>query len=97
MNVEESLKFMRKRRGLSQEQLAPKLHMSRVNLSKIERGLVSIRTEDYFRWAKVTNSQDVLIAIACNIDLTIAADLISNVTDTMHSLGAIIMTIGGIL
>ncbi|MEN2765651.1 helix-turn-helix domain-containing protein [Ornithinibacillus xuwenensis] len=74
------LKKMRRRSGLSQEALAPRLHMSRSNISKLERGKLDIRGNDLLRWAQETSSQDILISIACNIDLATATDMISQLT-----------------
>ncbi|MFD2628814.1 helix-turn-helix domain-containing protein [Oceanobacillus kapialis] len=91
MELTKSLKFMRKRSGLSQEKLSEKMHMSRANLSKIERGLVPIRAQELFKWAKETNSQDVIVAIACNIDIATATQL---VTESLKLVGMIF--IGGI-
>ncbi|GAQ17987.1 transcriptional regulator [Oceanobacillus picturae] len=97
MDLVRSLRFMRKRSGYSQEEFAPKMFMSRPNISKIERGQIPLRAQDLIRWAKETNSQDVLVALACNIDITMAADLIANITDTVNVAGSIILSLGGLI
>lgn len=84
MEFEKALRFMRKRSGLSQEELAPRMFMSRANLSKVERGEVSMRAQDFLRWARETNSQDVVIALTCSVDISVAADIVANLTDVAN-------------
>ena|SRR5690606_26051879 len=76
------LRKMRKRGGFSQEKMSEKMFMSRSNISKLEAGKLEIRGKDLIRWAQETNSQDMLIAIVCNIDIASAAQMIVDVLPT---------------
>ncbi|WP_255247372.1 helix-turn-helix domain-containing protein [Paucisalibacillus globulus] len=74
------LKRMRRRSGLSQEALAEKIHMSRSNISKLESGKLDVRGKDLIRWAQETSSQDILVALVCNVDIATATDMFMQVT-----------------
>ena len=62
------LREMRKRAGMSQEDVALELHMSISNVSRLETDIYDIRAADLVRWANITNSQEMLVAIICGVD-----------------------------
>ena len=66
------LRKMRLKGGLTQDQLAAKLNISRTNISKMENGKQGIQVEDFFAWTKSTNGQEVLIAFLHNMDILTA-------------------------
>ncbi|MEN2467995.1 helix-turn-helix transcriptional regulator [Ornithinibacillus sp. JPR2-1] len=76
----QTLRQMRKRRGMSQDALSRRLHMSRSNISKLESGKLEIRGKDLLRWVQETNSLDMLIAITAQVDLSAVADVISQLS-----------------
>ncbi|MEN2466717.1 helix-turn-helix transcriptional regulator [Ornithinibacillus sp. JPR2-1] len=76
----QTLRQMRKRRGMSQDALSRRLHMSRSNISKLESGKLEIRGKDLLRWVQETNAQDMLIAIACQVDLSAVTDMVSQLS-----------------
>lgn len=83
---------MRKRAGLSQEDLSEAMHMSRSNVSRLESNKLKISFDDAIKWAQATNSQDMLIALVCNIDIASAAQMIA---DTFQTAGTILL--GGLI
>ena len=66
------LRKMRLKGGLTQDQLAAKLNISRTNISKMENGKQGIQVEDFFAWTKSTNGQEALIAFLHNMDILTA-------------------------
>ncbi|MEN2465940.1 helix-turn-helix transcriptional regulator [Ornithinibacillus sp. JPR2-1] len=87
-DLSNKLRQMRRRAKLSQEALSEKLNMSRSNISKLESGKLEIRGKDFLRWVQETNSQDMLIAMACNIDIASAAQIL---VDFLPAAGTIIL------
>ncbi|MGX9931991.1 helix-turn-helix transcriptional regulator [Virgibacillus salarius] len=83
---------MRKRAGLSQEDLSGVMHMSRSNVSRLESNKLKISFDDAIKWAQATNSQDMLIALVCNIDIASATQI---VTESLKLVGAILL--GGLI
>lgn len=86
----QELRKMRKRAGLSQEALAPRLHMSRSNISKLERGELEIRGKDLLKWVQETSSQDMLIALAYNVDLSMVSDMLGQLTQLVGTISFLI-------
>lgn len=83
---------MRKRAGLSQEDLSGVMHMSRSNVSRLESNKLKISFDDAIKWAQATNSQDMLIALVCNIDIASATQI---VTESLKLVGTILL--GGLI
>ena len=81
------LREMRKRAGMSQEDVALELHMSISNVSRLETDIYDIRAADLVRWANITNSQEMLVAIICGVDslpmMQQIMESISNVVGTI--------------
>lgn len=81
-NIPHTLKFTRKRKKLTQESMAEIMHIPQSTISKIESGLMELGSKDFFKWMRLTDSQDLLIAISLRIDPTVAADILSNLTSS---------------
>ncbi|CDQ41474.1 hypothetical protein M948_20745 [Virgibacillus sp. CM-4] len=92
MELGTTLRRMRRNAGYSQEFFSEKMHMSRSNISKLESNKLDIRGRDLIRWAQETNSQDILIALVCNVDVASAGQMIA---DTLQSVGTILL--GGLI
>jgi len=63
------LREMRKRAGLSQENIAHELHMSISNVSRLETEKYELKASDLVRWANVTQSQEVIAAMILGLDV----------------------------
>lgn len=64
------LRKMRKKAGLSQEDMAHALHMSISNISRFETDKYEIKGIDLLRWCKITNDPDMLMILYASIDVT---------------------------
>lgn len=62
------LKACRERAGLTQEQIAYRLHRSRSCISKIESDKKTLDVMTLIRWADVTNSKEIACMIVSGID-----------------------------
>ncbi|MED0670589.1 helix-turn-helix transcriptional regulator [Aneurinibacillus aneurinilyticus] len=62
------LQACRERAGLSQEQLAEKLHRSRSCISKIENDKRLLDAETLIEWGKITQANEVVIAFLYGMD-----------------------------
>ena len=63
------LRQMRKKAGMSQEDIALELHMSISNISRLETGKYELKAVDLLKWANITNSQELLAAMVLGIDV----------------------------
>lgn len=80
------LRKMRKGAGMSQEDLAEELHISRSNVSRLETDHLELKAADLIRWANVTHSQEMLIALLCGVD---SLQLMQQVMDSIASVTAV--------
>ncbi len=87
------LKRMRKQAGMSQECIAERLHISRSNVSRLEGNKLELKAADLIKWAKETNSQDVLVALVLNVDVAGVTHMLSSLLQTAGT----IIKLGGIL
>ncbi|KON86585.1 XRE family transcriptional regulator [Sporosarcina globispora] len=62
------LKACRERAGLTQEEIAEKLHRSRSCISKIESDRKTLDVSTLIRWADATSAKDVACAIVTGVD-----------------------------
>lgn len=62
------LKACRVRAGLSQEQIAAKLYISRSNISKLETDQLKLDVPTLIQWANVTNAKEVVVAFLMGVD-----------------------------
>lgn len=77
------LKQMRKNANMSQEELAEELHIARSSISKLERDQLELKAVDLLSWANVTQSQDIIAALALGVDVVLlqqALEIISTMT-----------------
>lgn len=82
------LRACRERIGLSQEELAHRLHIQQADISRIENGRKEPNIGLFQKWAMVTNSQDVLVAFICGVDgLAIMTDILNVATGFISILG----------
>jgi transcriptional regulator with XRE-family HTH domain len=63
-----ALKACRDRIGMSQEQLAEKLKLSRSAVSKLENDQQELTVRTLSDWVEVTNAKEVLVAFICGMD-----------------------------
>lgn len=77
-------------KGYTQEQMAQKMHMSRENISKLERGRIDIRFADAIRWFQITELPQATAALICGVDPTVLQDFISQITSFSQLIGAFI-------
>lgn len=84
------LREMRKKAGMSQEEIAHELYMSISNVSRLESGKYEVKLADALRWANVTGAQDVFIATLLGVDITV----VQQIVESGSTIG---MIMGGIL
>lgn len=77
------LRDMRKKAGMSQEDIALDLHMSISNISRLETGKYELKAVDLLKWANITNSQEVLAAMVLGIDVAVLQQALEMVTTLM--------------
>lgn len=92
INYGSNLREMRKRAGMSQEDVALELHMSISNVSRLETGKYELKAVDLARWAEVTNAMDMLVAMFIGVDLTIVQQVLETIGGTISTI-----LLGGIL
>ena len=85
------LRKMRKEAGYSQELLAEKLHMSRSNVSRLERDEIGLKANDLVRWCRVTNNPDIMIGFIYGVDV------LNSIQPTMQLITGTIIFLGGLL
>lgn len=80
---------MRKKAGLSQENMALELHMSISNISRLETNKYELKAMDLIRWCQITNAQEMLIAFMLGADGLTKAQQIVEVVVNSGILGTI--------
>lgn len=86
------LRKMRKHAGMSQEDIALDLNMSISNISRLETDIYELKASDLVKWANVTGSQDLLVALLCGVDVAIVQQILDSASTLV---GTILL--GGIL
>lgn len=71
MNLGALLRVARERNGLSQEELALKLHRSRSCISKFENNQKTIDVPTFINWMNSTSAKDIMIAALSGVDPTV--------------------------
>lgn len=74
MDIGALLKAARKRKGMSQEELAEKLHRARSCISKFENNNKSIDVPTFVQWMKQTNATDLMIAAMTGFDPNVVSE-----------------------
>lgn len=77
------LRDMRKKAGMSQEDIAFELHMSISNVSRLETNKYELKAADLIRWANITNSQELLAAMILGVDVGVLQQALEMVTTLM--------------
>lgn len=95
MNIGEILKRSRLIKGYTQEQMAEKMHMSRENISKLERGKIEIKFVDAIRWFQITDMPQVTASLICGVDPQVLANFLDQVSAFAQLVGAFILPIFG--
>jgi len=62
------LRAVRVRAGLSQEELAARLHYSQSDISRFETGAKEPTATIFLRWLRETNAHEVAVAYFCGLD-----------------------------
>ncbi|WP_419893236.1 helix-turn-helix domain-containing protein [Oceanobacillus kimchii] len=91
------LRYMRKRKGWSQDKMGEEMFLSRSNISRMEAGLIPISQSRFMQWANKTDSQDIFLAIIFNIDPSVAVEIISNIANTGATVGTFLLSLGGLI
>ena len=55
--------------GLSQEELADKIFVSRSTVSRLENDRLKLTVQDAISWGQATNATEVMAALLCGVDL----------------------------
>lgn len=95
MQYGSDLRRMRKRAGMSQEDIALELNMSISNISRLETDKYELKAVDLARWASVTNANDILVAMMIGADLTLVQQMLEMLSGTVATTLTIIL--GGFL
>lgn len=66
------LKMMRKSAGMTQEDIAEEMHVSRSTVAKLETDRVELKAVDLINWCRITNNPDVLMALYAGTDVATA-------------------------
>jgi transcriptional regulator with XRE-family HTH domain len=56
--------------GMSQEELAEKIYLSRSAVSRLENDKLELKAADMIRWFQATQAHEALIALVCGVDIT---------------------------
>lgn len=68
MNVGGLLQACRERAGLSQEEIAHKLHRSQSCISKLEKNKKTVDIQTFVEWIRITQAQEVAVAFLYGMD-----------------------------
>lgn len=66
------LRMMRKSAGMTQEDMAEEMHISRSTVAKLETDRVELKAVDLINWCRITNNPDVLMALYAGTDVATA-------------------------
>lgn len=79
------LRKMRKMAGLTQKEMAELMHMSRPNISKLERDEIELKAADLIRWAQLTDMPQVAAAMICGVDPVSLANFMNTLANFMNT------------
>lgn len=77
------LRKMRKRAGMSQEEIALELHMSISNVSRLETDKYELKAADLLRWASATNAMDMLLALVIGVDIALVQQILEMISSSV--------------
>lgn len=72
------LRKVRLQSGLSQEELADEIFLSRSAVSRLENNRLKLTVEDAVRWGHATQATEVIAALLCGVDLAVVSQLITS-------------------
>lgn len=82
---------MRKKAGMSQEDIALELHMSISNVSRLETDKYELKAADLLRWGNVTNCSEVVAAMVLGIDAGLLQQAFELISSTTSLVGTILL------
>lgn len=68
LKVGSVLQAVRTRAGLTQEEMAFRLHMNQSDVSKIEKDRKTLDFHIILKWADITNAREVIVAFIYGMD-----------------------------
>lgn len=80
MNIGAVLRTARERYGLSQEELALKLHRSRSCISKFENNKKTLDVPTFITWMNLTSAKDLMIAALAGVDPSMIMDVVDTIS-----------------
>lgn len=72
------LRAVRRKAGLSQEEMAEKMYVSRSTISRLENDRLKLTVEDAIRWGQITQAPEAIAAMLCGLDISQVMYIISN-------------------
>lgn len=72
------LRAVRQKAGLSQEEMAEKMYVSRSTISRLENDRLKLTVEDAIRWGHITQAPEAIAAMLCGLDISQVMYIISN-------------------
>lgn len=63
--------------GMSQEELAEKIYLSRSAVSRLENDKLELKASDMIRWLQATQAHEALVALLCGVDITTVVQTVS--------------------
>jgi transcriptional regulator with XRE-family HTH domain len=70
MQLGQILRKTRVEAGMSQEELAEKIYLSRSAVSRLENNRLELKAADMIRWFQATQAHEALVALVCGVDVT---------------------------
>lgn len=72
------LRAVRQKAGLSQEEMAEKMFVSRSTISRLENDRLKLTVEDAIRWGQITQAPEAIAAMLCGLDISQVMQIISS-------------------
>lgn len=72
------LRAVRRKAGLSQEEMAEKMYVSRSTISRLENDRLKLTVEDAIRWGQITQAPEAIAAMLCGLDISQVMQIISS-------------------
>lgn len=72
------LRAVRQKAGLSQEEMAEKMYVSRSTISRLENDRLKLTVEDAIRWGQITQAPEAIAAMLCGLDVSQVMQIISS-------------------
>ncbi|MGY3717023.1 helix-turn-helix domain-containing protein [Sutcliffiella cohnii] len=71
------LRQVRIKAGLSQEELAEKIYLSRSAVSRLENDKLELKLADAIRWFNATRAPEAVAAMLCGVDVNALAQALT--------------------